>query len=331
MLNKEDPKVIFVTGWSRTADIIAICWAAYKCKPLVIMSDSNEMDFQRWSITEWIKRRLITCASGGLCAGKQSFNYLCKLGVDKSKIFGFYNVVDNNHFSHDPIIFNVHNKFLIVSRLVEKKNIKFFLNAYVDYVGESLACGLQPWQLSIVGNGPLLKELVEYVEAAGITDSVQFLGEKSYDELPVCYQESDILILPSKIEQWGLVVNEAMAAGLPVIVSSRVGAASDLVIDGENGFILDPNRKEAWVNCLLNSSSLKEEQLEKMSTASKKIIEKYNTTNHAVRISKLVDNVSFRAEYHQRLFTILVGVMLVFFNFLISLLTKFRRKSHREY
>ena len=169
ILNKEDPRIIFVTGWSRTADIIAISWAAYKCKPLVIMSDLNEMDFRRSSTTEWIKRRLITCASGGLCAGKHSSNYLCKLGVDNSKIFGFYNVVDNDHFSQDSNVFRVHNKFLIVSRLVEKKNIKFFLSAYLDYVRESLACGLQPWQLCIVGNGPLLEEFVEYVEVASLT------------------------------------------------------------------------------------------------------------------------------------------------------------------
>ena len=97
-----------------------------------------------------------------------------------------------------------------------------------------------------------------------------------------------------------------MAAGLPVIVSSRVGAASDLVIDGENGFILDPTCRKAWVNCLLNASSLKQEQLEQMSIASKRIIETYNTTNHAVRISKLVDSVSFRAEYHERLLSILI-------------------------
>jgi glycosyltransferase involved in cell wall biosynthesis len=73
---------------------------------------------------------------------------------------------------------------------------------------------------------------------------MRFEGLKQVDELPACYAAADCFVLPSLSEPWGLVVNEAMASGLPVLISRRCGCARDLVREGENGFLFDPTRPD---------------------------------------------------------------------------------------
>jgi glycosyltransferase involved in cell wall biosynthesis len=81
-------------------------------------------------------------------------------------------------------------------------------------------------------------------------DSVRFLGFRNQSELPALYDLCDVFVLPSEREPWGLVVNEAMNAGKPVIVSDRVGASADLVDDGVNGFIFPARDTAALAACL---------------------------------------------------------------------------------
>jgi glycosyltransferase involved in cell wall biosynthesis len=92
----------------------------------------------------------------------------------------------------------------------------------------------------LVGDGPLRGELEAQVARLGLDSAVQFPGFRQYDELPPYYGLAEAFILPSTHEQWGLVVNEAMAAGLPVLVSERCGCTPDLVAEGENGTTFDP-------------------------------------------------------------------------------------------
>jgi glycosyltransferase involved in cell wall biosynthesis len=89
--------------------------------------------------------------------------------------------------------------------------------------------------LVFVGDGPLRSQLEEQARPLG--DAVRFPGFRNQSELPALYDLCDVFVLPSRFEPWGLVVNEVMNAGRPVIVSDRVGAAPDLVEDGANGFI----------------------------------------------------------------------------------------------
>jgi glycosyltransferase involved in cell wall biosynthesis len=89
--------------------------------------------------------------------------------------------------------------------------------------------------LLFVGDGTLRGALEESARPLG--DAVRFLGFRNQSELPALYDLCDVFTLPSRFEPWGLVVNEAMNAGRPVIVSDRVGAAADLVEDGVNGFV----------------------------------------------------------------------------------------------
>lgn len=120
-------------------------------------------------------------------------------------------------------------KFLFVGRIIPVKNIDMMLKAFV-----SAFKNIEEVELHIVGNGELLKQLKSsYTEVPNIF----FEGPKYGKDLVSEYHKSSALILPSSYEPWGLVVNEALSAGLPVIVSNQVGAAWDLVEDKNTGFI----------------------------------------------------------------------------------------------
>ena len=120
---------------------------------------------------------------------------------------------------------------LFASKLQERKHCDHLLEAYLRLE----TTGPKPYLL-IVGDGEMRGSLEERVREDG-TDGVIFAGFRNQSELPRFFDLSTVFVLPSRHEAWGLITNEAMAAGLPVIVSDDVGCAVDLVVDGENGFV----------------------------------------------------------------------------------------------
>jgi glycosyltransferase involved in cell wall biosynthesis len=102
----------------------------------------------------------------------------------------------------------------------------------------------------LAGDGVLRPELEARAEQLGITDRVRFLGFKQQTELPDVYAASDVLVLPSRSEPFGLVVNEMFAAGHPAIVSAACGSAGDLVRDGETGFVVRVGDIAAYADSL---------------------------------------------------------------------------------
>lgn len=96
----------------------------------------------------------------------------------------------------------------------------------------------------ILGEGEELAALTTQRDALGLTDVVTFLPGQPWFRVPEILSLGNVLVLPSTSEPWGLVVNEAMACGLPVIVSDRCGCVADLVDDGKTGFVFDPSRSD---------------------------------------------------------------------------------------
>jgi glycosyltransferase involved in cell wall biosynthesis len=121
---------------------------------------------------------------------------------------------------------------LFASKLQERKHCDHLLEAYVQLRHET---SLAP-QLVIVGDGEMRSSLETRARESGV-DSIVFAGFRNQGELPRFFDLSTVFILPSGSEPWGLIVNEAMASGLPVIVTDEVGSAIDLVRQGENGYV----------------------------------------------------------------------------------------------
>src|SRR5439155_16698329 len=108
------------------------------------------------------------------------------------------------------------------------------------FAGYRKAAGPDPWDLVLLGDGPLRPEVDRLIGELGLTGAVHLPGFQQYPDLPTYYGLAGAFVHASTSEPWGLVVNEAMAAGLPVLVSDRCGCAPDLVADGVNGFTFAP-------------------------------------------------------------------------------------------
>jgi glycosyltransferase involved in cell wall biosynthesis len=127
--------------------------------------------------------------------------------------------------------------FLVSNRLVENKNTETVIEAFARYREVSKN---KLWDLVILGSGPLESKIRDQITRLALDDCVRLEGFLKYHDLPRLYHGAGALILASTWEPWGLVVNEALAAGLPVIVSTKVGSVCELVRHGENGFVFEP-------------------------------------------------------------------------------------------
>ena len=118
--------------------------------------------------------------------------------------------------------------FLASARFVPKKNLLRLLEAYAGYRRRA---GADAWHLVLLGDGELRGDIERRSALPDLAGAVILPGFRQYDELPAYYGLARAFVHASTTEQWGLVVNEAMAAGLPVLVSDRCGCAPDLVED----------------------------------------------------------------------------------------------------
>lgn len=243
------PQVVVCVGYADREIHYAMVWALKNNVPLVTCSDSTLEDERRSWVKEMLKRSIVAAFDAALVAGSRARSYLAGLGVASDRCFAPWDVVDNAYFERgagearrDEVFYRVELKlprhyFVCVARFVPKKNLQRLIDAYACYVAEA---GAQAWDLVLSGAGPLEAALRAQVIARDVGARVHFTGFLQYPDLPACYGLAGALVLPSVSDQWGLVVNEAMASGLPVVVSTHCGCAPDLVCEGENGFTFDP-------------------------------------------------------------------------------------------
>ena len=139
---------------------------------------------------------------------------------------------------------------LSVNRFVAQKNLSGLLRAFAHYVAQGQAGALN---LVIAGDGPLRNELIDLIDELGLQEVVFLIGQGGLCRLCRCFMpcaEAFVITSNSHAETWGLTVNEAMAAGLPVFVSSSCGCCEDLVEDGINGMVFEANELEALSSAL---------------------------------------------------------------------------------
>jgi glycosyltransferase involved in cell wall biosynthesis len=253
------------------------------------MSDSTAHDFPRIWWKEWIKKRVVRMFSAAVVAGGPHISYIEALGIPRTHAFVGYDVVDNNYFSVyadkaracDTALKKLYKLparyFLASNRFIEKKNLERLLDAYAVYV---IQAGAASWDLVLLGDGPLTSSLVQQVRRLGLTDRVLLPGFKQYDELPIFYGLASVFIHASTSEQWGLVVNEAMASGLPVLVSDRCGCTPDLVQNGVNGFTFDPFNINEITSLMLQMSDGNSDLI-LMGQCSREIISHWSTDTFA--------------------------------------------------
>jgi 1,2-diacylglycerol 3-alpha-glucosyltransferase len=237
-----ETEIVFLNGWSGFYNIVILLLNKFTRKKIVIFSETLALDKKRNLFIDFLKTQLISSAYSFLVGGEKHKAYLIKLGVDRTKIFEGYDVIDNNHFFKyskllSPFTFPY---ILCVGRLIERKN---FLDSIkvLNLLHEN---GFTSIKLVIAGDGRCKEKLVDYAFSLGLENHIVIIGFKDYFYLPQLYNNSIAFLHLAKNEPWGLVVNEAMASQAVVFVGKNVGS-SELIDDGVNGFLFDYKNHES--------------------------------------------------------------------------------------
>jgi len=247
-LRNAAPNAILCGGYNYFASWQALFWARSRRIPFLLWSESNLQDQRHGhAAVEMLKEEFFRLCGGFVVPGKSAADYLRAHKIKDELIFTAPNAVDNNFFAAGAAAArqqaDVHRRelnlpdryFLFVGRLVAAKGV-FDLQAAYAKLDERTR---QRVGLVFVGDGAVRGQLER--EAATISPGViKFAGFVLREQLPTYYALAEMLILPTHSDTWGLVVNEAMGCGLPVILSSVAGCAADLVRENWNGLLIPP-------------------------------------------------------------------------------------------
>jgi glycosyltransferase involved in cell wall biosynthesis len=212
------------------------------------------------TLLQSIKTKFLRECDGIIVPGTSSYAYALSFNVPRDRIFTAPNAVDVNLFSRKAELARqnrteLHTRlalpsryFLFVGRLVREKGVFDLLNAYASLPSDTG----RDVSLVFVGEGAAKAELSR--RAASISGAViQFRGFVQRDDLPSYYALADTFVFPTHSDPWGLVINEAMSSGLPIICSSAAGCCADLVQDGRNGRVVPPHEvsqlRDALAEC----------------------------------------------------------------------------------
>jgi len=282
-LIREDYDVVISDGWFNFACQAAFFISKMSGKPYVLWSRSTvfEPSLLRWTSLPLVKL-IVRHSDACIAPGKRAKEYLIYLGADEKKIFMARNTVDIDHFRRVSQLtrkdrceikqsqgIRTRKLILYVGQLIEKKGVKYLVEAYSQLRKEYDDVGLL-----ILGYGYKKQELKKLCQSQNVPD-VYFVDHVEIDEMPKFYGIADLFVLPSRQDIWGLVLNEAMACGLPVITTKKVGASVDLVREGINGWIVaEENPAELYeaIKKIVVNSSLRQ----KMGQESSRIIQRFD-------------------------------------------------------
>ena len=270
-------QAVICFGYHHPTIWLALLWCRLMRVRTLLWSESTLRDTRPSStLVNWTKRHLIRYFDGFVAAGKNQVEYLRYLGAPVEQIWVAPDAVDSDFFATQSQICSERRAeikrslgiegpiVLYVGRLLDAKGIPELLEAFEQVVSRQQAT------LLLVGDGPDRVRYLEMCRKRELT-LVRFEGFRPQEELPRYYGIADMLVFPTHSDPWGLVLNEAMSAGLPVICSTAAGAAADLVRPGINGFLHEPGDIRALRHhtlTLLNDGELRS----RMGVASREII-----------------------------------------------------------
>jgi glycosyltransferase involved in cell wall biosynthesis len=244
------PGYFYFTAW------IAIAAAKWSGTPILFVTDSHSLRSWRaqspWKLRlkKWLVQRIFSLGDAILVSSSGGVEYLKSLGFPSDRIFLVPTAVDNDWWKSEAAK---------ADRAATRAAWKIPADSAVALFCAKLQSWKGPMQLLeafarakvpnaylvFAGDGPQRSDLERRAVELQVADRARFLGFVNQSQLPSTYRAADLFVLPSLFEPFGLVVNEAMLCGLPVVVSDRVGAKFDLVRSGENGNVFPAGNIEA--------------------------------------------------------------------------------------
>jgi glycosyltransferase involved in cell wall biosynthesis len=302
---KAKPDALLLTGWHFLGLVQLFIAAKLQGIPVLLRMDSNHLRPRSWPLA-LTYRLLLSWVDVGLPVGKTNREFYLRNGVASAKLVDSPHYVDNDYFAGHAD--QLHSRrlelrrqwsipsesfcFLFAGKLQPKKRPLDLLIALQLLARASLP--VSP-HLLMVGTGPLEAECREFVATQRLP--VSFTGFLNQSAIPAAYAVTDCLVLPSDHgETWGLVVNEAMACGLPAIVSDLVGCAADLVRQGSTGLIVPFGDRHALAAAMAQLARDPAATAAMGARARRLVLSRYTIEQAAAGISKGLDRVIWRGD-----------------------------------
>jgi len=253
-LVKKNPEVVIITGYDNYQYWEALLYIKIFKKKSIFWNGSTLLSSRSENkLVNMVKSIFINNFDGYYTYGTKATEYLINFGVNNENIVTGRNTVDSDFFKistqnasqNDEIV-----RFIYVGQLLERKGLDNTLKAFNKIKNSN-------WELNIVGTGADEKKLKNMVLELGLSNKVNFLGYKQQEDILEYFSMSDILVMPSYLEVWGLVLNEGLASGLFCLASKYAGSTFDLIEEGKNGFIIDPFDIKSFTTVIGNSMNIK--------------------------------------------------------------------------
>lgn len=286
---------VMVQGWNHYGMLLAAWICKYYGIRVCMRCEATDHVTSSKGLKKWVREKILYCYFNLIdiffAIGSRNKEFYLSRRVDSSRIFLMPYCVDNKFFEEKGFLSGVNNIpdllslqsgipiILFAGKLITRKCPDLLIRAY-GLLGEN-----KPY-LIFVGDGEMRSEIEAEVIKKSL-DRVYFVGFQSQSKIADFYAAADIFVLPSEDETWGLVVNEAMNCSCAIIASDRVGSATDLIKNNENGIVFESGNtlslKNALDQCLFDDNYIK------MGSASKKIIDNWGISQNVEALKSVLN------------------------------------------
>ena len=287
-IRKESWDAVWIHGYGNMALLAVLVLARLKGLPYFYRADSTLLCSSPSTAKDLFLSSLVKNAQALLWSSTDNLEYYKHYGAKESQLFFMPLAVDNEAFQKQlkpkKSVTNAPVKFLFASKFVSRKKADLLLHAFANLPDEFRSRAT----LTLAGSGPLQHQLEEQTVNLQLENNISFVGFVNQQQMPTLLCEHDVFVLPSVMEPFGLIVNEAMNLSKPVIVTDQVGCARDLVEHGLNGWVAKADDVASMTSVLLSALE-SSANLEDMGKQSLKRINQWGFNQNVEGLSQAVD------------------------------------------
>ena len=294
LLRKHKPDVVL----SGELGFRSLCSAIYclfnRDTPLVLWACVSEHTEQgRGWLRYWLRRWLIRQADGMIVNGSSGKRYVTQFGIDPKHVYEVPYSTPQGLFDQAPLERSAEaaHRLLYVGQLSERKGISLLLPALQRWAEANPERSVE---LTVVGGGPLADTLKQEESPENL--QITYLGWQTHEQIADHCANSGILVFPTLADEWGLVVNEAMSAGMPVLGSLYSASVEEFCIEGETGWCFRPDQEEEMYNAIDRAMNTPVEQLNKMRQECRTRIGEISPSKCADRLAAAIMNIGQRSN-----------------------------------
>jgi len=300
LLGQQPYDVLVTLGWTNLNSLVALAHSKLHRRRVVLWDESimhPPVRLKRWLMP--LLKRYFGAFDGYFAASNACIEYMVSMGAARERVWLMPQIADNDFFANGSARYRpvrddvkrelgIHTPYLIlfVGQLIPRKGVLTLLDAFRD-----IASLRNDVSLMLVGKGPLREELRARGVAYGLQERFFIQDYASQTLLPKYYALADVFVLPSLYDAFGVVVSEAMACGLPIVTTYTVGATSNIVQDGVNGFIVPPQQPKPLAEALLKIIG-DDARRASMSAESRRIIAGWNVDVSAQNFLRCMELVT---------------------------------------